>query len=59
MKVLTWLLAHSHMADRVECNSGNGATIYLNTGDFIRDRTYVEYTSETGFVVKEYKPHVH
>jgi len=53
------ILAHSHMADRVEGNSGNGTTVYLNTGDFIRDRTYVEYTSETGFMVKEYKPYIH
>ncbi|OPY66602.1 MAG: UDP-2,3-diacylglucosamine hydrolase [Syntrophorhabdus sp. PtaU1.Bin002] len=52
------ILAHSHMADRVECNSSNGPAIYLNTGDFIRDRTYVEYMSETGFMVKEYKSYI-
>ncbi|OPY77778.1 MAG: UDP-2,3-diacylglucosamine hydrolase [Syntrophorhabdus sp. PtaU1.Bin153] len=51
------ILAHSHMSDRVEYSSDNGTVVYLNTGDFIRDRTYVEYTTETGFMVKEYEPY--
>ena len=48
------ILAHSHIPDRVEYDSGKGKKCYLNTGDIIQDSTYVEYNTETGFEIKKY-----
>jgi UDP-2,3-diacylglucosamine hydrolase len=48
------ILAHSHMPDKMEYNSGNTIKHYLNTGDIIKSSTYVEYNTETGFEIKKY-----
>jgi UDP-2,3-diacylglucosamine hydrolase len=48
------ILAHSHMSDKVEYGAGEDKKVYLNTGDFIRFSTYVEYTSEGGFEIKNF-----
>jgi UDP-2,3-diacylglucosamine hydrolase len=48
------ILAHSHISDRVEFNTDSNK-IYLNTGDFIKYLTYIEYNSESGFEIKKYK----
>jgi hypothetical protein len=29
----------------------------LNSGDFMKKFTYIEYTSESGFAVRKYTPH--
>lgn len=50
------ILAHTHIADYMEFGAGMAKKVYLNTGDFIRKSTYIEYTSEEGFQLKEYKP---
>lgn len=48
------ILAHSHIPDSMEYAQGNGKRYYLNAGDIIRDATYVEYNSGTGFELKKY-----
>jgi UDP-2,3-diacylglucosamine hydrolase len=48
------ILAHSHMSDMWEFNSGGQDKMYLNTGDLAEYGTYVEYESGTGFRVKKY-----
>lgn len=50
------ILAHSHIVDYVEFGTEKGKKVYLNSGDFIRHFTYIEYTSESGFAVKTYTP---
>ncbi|MGB4224646.1 MAG: UDP-2,3-diacylglucosamine diphosphatase [Syntrophorhabdus sp.] len=50
------ILALTHIADYMEFGAGMAKKVYLNTGDFIRKSTYIEYTSEEGFQLKEYKP---
>lgn len=50
------ILAHTHIADYMEFGAGMAKKVYLNTGDFIRKSSYIEYTSEEGFQLKEYKP---
>jgi len=46
------ILAHSHMPDYVEFNSGQKKAVYLNTGDLLKHSTYVLYESGSGFSVK-------
>jgi UDP-2,3-diacylglucosamine hydrolase len=48
------ILAHSHIPDKMEYDSGNTTKHYLNTGDIIKSSTYVEYNTETGFEIKKY-----
>jgi hypothetical protein len=48
------ILAHTHMSDTVEYTFGVTRKYYLNTGDIIRDSTYVEYNTGTGFEMKKY-----
>jgi UDP-2,3-diacylglucosamine hydrolase len=48
------ILAHTHMSDAVEYTFGVTRKYYLNTGDIIRDSTYVEYNTGTGFEMKKY-----
>lgn len=48
------VLAHSHIPDRYEIVEGQKRKLYLNTGDIIRDCTYVEYLSGTGFELRKY-----
>jgi UDP-2,3-diacylglucosamine hydrolase len=48
------ILAHSHISDKIENNSGNTKKYYLNTGDIIKSSTYVEYNTGTGFEIKKY-----
>ena len=50
------ILAHTHIADYMEFGAGMAKKVYLNTGDFIRKSTYIEYTTDAGFQLKEYKP---
>jgi UDP-2,3-diacylglucosamine pyrophosphatase LpxH len=50
------IFAHSHISDYVEYDTGKGKKVYLNSGDFIKNATYVEYTSESGFAVRQYTP---
>lgn len=50
------ILAHSHIPDYVEHGKGEAKKVYLNSGDFIRHSTYIEYTSESGFQIKKYAP---
>jgi len=52
------ILAHSHISDHVEFGSGKTKKVYLNTGDLMRQYTYVDYTSEEGFQVRKYNPPV-
>ena len=47
------ILAHSHMSDLVEYNSGEKKAIYLNTGDFVKQGTYVLYESGSGFTMEK------
>ncbi|HBE44676.1 MAG TPA: hypothetical protein DDW17_04280 [Deltaproteobacteria bacterium] len=54
----TVILGHSHMADMIEYESDKGKKLYVNTGDFIQYASYLEYTSEAGFVIKYYKKKV-
>ena len=49
------ILAHSHISDKIEYDAGGKNKVYLNTGDFIRHSTYIEYNSESGFKIKKYK----
>lgn len=44
------IISHSHIPDQLVTPLG----IYINTGDVIRDRTYVEYTTEIGFSLRSY-----
>jgi UDP-2,3-diacylglucosamine hydrolase len=48
------IFAHSHISDYVEYDTGKEKKVYLNSGDFIKNTTYVEYTSESGFAVRKY-----
>jgi len=48
------ILAHSHIPDVYEIKGGERGKLYLNTGDIVRDRTYVEYTTETGFNLRKH-----
>jgi UDP-2,3-diacylglucosamine hydrolase len=48
------ILAHSHIPDKMEYTSGKVKKYYLNTGDIIRDSTYVEYSTQRGFELKKY-----
>ncbi|MCX7857563.1 MAG: metallophosphoesterase [Deltaproteobacteria bacterium] len=48
------ILAHSHIPDRYEIVCGSTRKLYLNTGDIVRDSTYIEYTTETGFSLRKY-----
>ncbi|MBP1735951.1 MAG: metallophosphoesterase [Deltaproteobacteria bacterium] len=50
------ILAHTHIADYLEFGKGEARKVYLNSGDFIKKSTYIEYTSDSGFQIKEYKP---
>jgi UDP-2,3-diacylglucosamine hydrolase len=50
------ILAHSHISDYVEYGSGESKKVYLNSGDFIKHATYIEYTSESGFAIRKYIP---
>jgi UDP-2,3-diacylglucosamine hydrolase len=47
------ILAHSHMPDQVEYNSGEKKAVYLNTGDFVKHTTYVLYESGSGFSIRK------
>ena len=47
------ILAHSHMPDRVEFNSGRKKAVYLNTGDLLKHGTYVLYETGSGFSVQK------
>ncbi|MCX7965170.1 MAG: UDP-2,3-diacylglucosamine diphosphatase [Syntrophorhabdaceae bacterium] len=49
------VLAHTHMPDRLEFEMGNIKKLYLNTGDLFRYHSYIEYESNKGFEIKEYK----
>jgi UDP-2,3-diacylglucosamine hydrolase len=51
------IFAHSHISDYVEYGSGKAKKVYLNSGDFMKNFTYIEYTSESGFAVRKYAPH--
>ncbi|MCX8021293.1 MAG: metallophosphoesterase family protein [Syntrophorhabdaceae bacterium] len=48
------ILAHSHIADAMEYEEGGKKRFYLNTGDIINERTYVEYTTKSGFNLRRY-----
>ena len=48
------ILAHSHIPDIYEITEGEKRKLYLNTGDIIRNRTYVEYSTESGFALRKY-----
>jgi len=48
------VLGHSHVPDVFEHQSGNKTKRYLNTGDIIQYRSYVEYNSGSGFELKKY-----
>lgn len=50
----TIIFAHSHIIDHVEFSRGEKKKVYLNPGDFIKNSTYIEYTSESGFQIKTY-----
>jgi len=50
------ILAHSHMLDRMETGEGTRRKIYLNTGDFIADSTYVSYETSSGLEVRRFSP---
>ncbi|MBA4418795.1 MAG: hypothetical protein C0392_12935 [Syntrophus sp. (in: bacteria)] len=50
------ILAHSHMPDKVETEPGGKQRIYLNTGDFIANATYITYESCAGFQIVKYLP---
>jgi len=50
------ILDHTHIADYMEFGAGAARKVYLNTGDFIRKSTYIEYTSDAGFQIKKYTP---
>jgi hypothetical protein len=47
------ILAHSHMPDRLEHNSGERKAIYPNTGDLLKHSAYVSYESSSGFEIKK------
>jgi UDP-2,3-diacylglucosamine hydrolase len=47
------ILAHSHIPDQVEDNSGEKKAVYLNTGDFFKHTTYVLYESGSGFSMQK------
>jgi UDP-2,3-diacylglucosamine hydrolase len=49
------IFAHSHISDYVEYETVLGKKVYLNSGDFIKKSTYIEYTTESGFALKKYK----
>ncbi len=48
------VLAHSHIPDIYEIFEEGKRKIYLNTGDIIKNGTYVEYTTEKGFTLRKY-----
>jgi UDP-2,3-diacylglucosamine hydrolase len=48
------VLAHSHMPDYVEYESGDRKKVYMNTGDLVKLFTYGVYTTEEGFRVETY-----
>ncbi len=52
------ILAHSHISDSLEVAGKDGmpAKVYLNCGDFVRERSYVEYITGEGFSLKTYRP---
>ncbi len=49
------VLAHSHMADKMDVDLKGKGKLYLNTGDFFANATYVTYESGRGFEVKKHK----
>ncbi len=49
------LLAHSHMSDKYEVHAGGKTKVYLNTGDFAAESTYVEYETGSGFQLKRFE----
>ena len=49
------IFAHSHIIDYVEYDRGERKKVYLNPGDFVKNSTYIEYTSESGFQIKAYR----
>jgi UDP-2,3-diacylglucosamine hydrolase len=49
------IFAHSHISDCVEFETARGKKIYLNSGDFIKKSTYIEYSTESGFSLRKYK----
>jgi UDP-2,3-diacylglucosamine hydrolase len=48
------VLAHSHAADMMETGSGENKKIYLNTGDFFADSSYVVYETSTGYELRKH-----
>jgi UDP-2,3-diacylglucosamine hydrolase len=50
------VLGHSHMSDTFEQHAGDKTKQYFNTGDIIRQRSYIEYNSTSGFELKKYNP---
>jgi UDP-2,3-diacylglucosamine hydrolase len=49
------VLAHTHIPDSIESTGPKDRKrYYLNTGDIVRDSTYVEYNTERGFELKKY-----
>jgi UDP-2,3-diacylglucosamine hydrolase len=49
------VLAHSHMPDKMEVDAEGKGKVYLNTGDFFANATYVIYESGKGFEVKKHR----
>jgi UDP-2,3-diacylglucosamine hydrolase len=49
------ILAHTHMPDLIEYDSGVTKQTYLNTGDLIENMSYGEYTTLSGFAIKTYE----
>jgi UDP-2,3-diacylglucosamine hydrolase len=47
------ILAHSHIPDQVEYNSGEKKAVYLNTGDFLKHSTYAVYEGSSGFSIRK------
>ncbi len=48
------ILAHSHMADKIEMNIRGKERTYINTGDFFSNATYATYESGKGFDLKKH-----
>lgn len=48
------ILAHSHIPDAYEIVQQDKRKLYFNTGDIIRNSTYVEYTTQKGFSLMKY-----
>jgi UDP-2,3-diacylglucosamine hydrolase len=48
------VLAHSHMADKVEHQSEGKTKVYMNTGDLEKSLSYGEYVSGQGFLIRTF-----